>query len=246
MRIYALGDIHGQLDMLKAAHDRIAADRERTGDTDAPVIHLGDYVDRGPDVRGVLQFLMDGIGRGEPWITLMGNHDRMFLDQLEDAPGAEFQAWTSPGMGGQATAESYGVGLPGWTFGIGGRRKLRNAVPDDHRAFLANLARYHETDDHIFVHAGIRPGLPVEEQIDDDLFWIRYAFLDDPRDHGKLVVHGHTPVPEPEHMGNRVNLDTGAGYGRALTAAVFEGRDVWILEDTGRVPLTPIPGPKAE
>ncbi len=246
MRIYALGDIHGQLDMLKAAHDRIAADRARTGDADALVVHLGDYADRGPDVRGVLQFLVEGAERGEPWITLMGNHDRMFLDQLEDAPGAEFQAWTSPGMGGQATAESYGVSLPSWTFGVGGRRKLRRAVPDAHRTFLAGLPAYHETDHHIFVHAGIRPGLPIHEQINEDLFWIRHEFLDDPRDHGKLIVHGHTQIQKPEHAGNRVNLDTGAGFGRSLTAAVFEDREVWTLEATGRVPLLPNPAARLE
>ncbi|MDU8942632.1 metallophosphoesterase family protein [Ovoidimarina sediminis] len=242
MRVYAIGDIHGHLDKLEEAHARIAADRRGTGDAAAPVIHLGDYCDRGPDSRGVLQFLIDGQARGAPWITLRGNHDRVFLDQLDDAPGAPFRFWTSPGMGGLATAESYGVSLPGWTFAGLAARKFRSAVPEAHHAFLKSLPLFHETETHIFVHAGIRPGLPLTEQIEEDLIWIRHEFLGDPRDHGKVIVHGHTPCETPEHWGNRINLDTGAGYGRALTAAVFEGTEVFVLGEAGRVPLRPRQG----
>lgn len=243
MRIYAIGDIHGHLDQLKAAHARITADRQVTGDQGAPVVHLGDYCDRGPDTRGVLQFLIDGRAGGAPWITLMGNHDRLFSDQLDDDPEEQFKFWSSPRMGGRDTAASYGVRLSGWTSGGRAGQRLRKAVPDAHRAFLASLPLFHETPDHIFVHAGIRPGLPMSDQIEDDLIWIRYEFLGDPRDHGKLVVHGHTPCETPEHAGNRVNLDTGAGFGRPITAAVFEGREVFVLTGEGRVPLTP--GPQA-
>lgn len=245
MRIYAIGDIHGQLAMLEEAHARIAADRARTGDADAPVVHLGDLVDRGPDSRGVIDFLIGGQQGGAPWIVLKGNHDQAFSAQLGLSPGRDvaYRSWISDGMGGLDTARSYGI-EPDFTFAWSGeargRRRIREAVPTAHKAFLGSLQLTHMTDDLLFVHAGIRPGLALSDQLEDDLLWIRHEFLDDPRDHGRLVVHGHTPVPAPTHYGNRVNLDTGAGYGRLLTAAVFEGRDAWVLADRdGRVALVP-------
>ncbi|MBT8454754.1 MAG: serine/threonine protein phosphatase [Alphaproteobacteria bacterium] len=241
MRIYAIGDIHGQLEMLEAAHERIADDRARTGDDAAPVVHLGDLVDRGPDSRGVIAYLIDGIAAGQPWIAIKGNHDQMFRDQLRDEPvgRAPFDAWMSANMGGGATMASYGVTPRSWATSRRQRRELADTVPEAHVAFLDGLPAYHETPHLLFVHAGIRPGLPLSDQIEEDLMWIRYDFLDDPRDHGPLVVHGHTPVDAPMHCGNRVNLDSGAGFGRPLTAAVFEGRDVWVLGPEGREPLLP-------
>ncbi len=244
MRVYAIGDIHGQLDMLRTAHDRIAADRARCGDTTAPVVHLGDYCDRGPDTAGVITFLIDGLEAGEPWRMVMGNHDRLFRDfvangSLRDGRLRPDFTWLTPMMGARETLESYGV------FDLAARpmedvvADARAYVPASHKAFLAELEPKVEFDDLICVHAGIRPGVPMDDQSEDDLIWIRQEFLNDTRDHGKLVVHGHTPVEEPMHCGNRVNLDTGAGYYRPLTAAVFEGRDCWVLTDSGRVALTP-------
>jgi serine/threonine protein phosphatase 1 len=113
------------------------------------------------------------------------------------------------------------------------------AVPAAHRAFLAGLPLMHRAGDVLFVHAGIRPGVPLDAQAEDDLLWIREGFLDDPRDHGALVVHGHTAVTAPEHHGNRVNIDTRAGYGGALTAVAIEGRAVFVLGPGGRRPLLP-------
>ena len=241
MRAYVIGDIHGQLDMLQSGHARIAEDRARCGDATAPVIHLGDLVDRGPRSSEVISLLIEGIARGEPWIVLKGNHDRLFESHITPGmdPDMSFGAWFSYSMGGTETAASYGVDPSFWSSGERTRRKLAQAVPDDHKAFLASMPIYHETDAHVFVHAGIRPGLRLSEQLEDDLLWIRSDFLNDTRDHGKLVVHGHTPVDEATHYGNRVNLDTGAGYGRPLTAAVFEGRDCFILEAEGRRKLEP-------
>lgn len=244
MRIYAIGDIHGQIDMLRAAHRRIAADRAVTGDPDAPVVHLGDLVDRGPDSRGVVEHLIRGIADGAPWIVIKGNHDRMFVNFLRhgeahDSGLRRELTWLDPPLGGDRTLASYGVALRRWT-------SLRNAwdaavaaVPGDHLEFLVNLPLMHQTDDLLFVHAGIRPGVPIDAQVEEDLVWIRGPFLEDTRDHGKIVVHGHTPVETPEHYGNRIDLDTGAGFGRALTAAVFEGRDCFILTETGRERLLP-------
>ncbi len=242
MRLYVIGDIHGQLDMLEAAHERIEADRARCGDTTAPVIHLGDLVDRGPRSAEVVAFLMKGIADDRPWIVIKGNHDKIFESHItpDMLPEMSFGAWFSSSMGGGETAASYGVDPSFWVSGERARRKLAEAVPADHKAFLAGLPIYHETDEHLFVHAGIRPGLRLSEQLEQDLMWIRSDFLNDTRDHGRLVVHGHTPVDEPTHYGNRVNLDTGAGYGRPLTAAVFEGRDCFVLEQDGRRALEPL------
>ncbi len=245
MRIYAIGDIHGQLDKLRAAHERIAADRARMAERMAPVVHLGDLVDRGPDSKRVIEFLIRGLESHEPWIVLKGNHDQAFAIQLglPEARDLPYRAWISGAWGGRETAFSYGLDPDQgsiWRFEDRAREALRQAVPEAHKQFLATLPTYHETDDLIFVHAGIRPGLKLSEQIEEDLIWIRGDFLNDTRDHGRLVVHGHTPVDAPMHCGNRINLDTGAGYGRDLTVAVFEGREAWVLADGGdRVPLTP-------
>ena len=240
-RVYAIGDIHGQLEMLCGAHSLIAADRARTGDQTAEVVHLGDLVDRGPDSCGVIQYLIEGIERGEPWIVLKGNHDEMFGGQLgvEDSPPVEMWSWASETMGGRETAASYGVEVGPMSRNAAARKRLGAAVPEAHKSFLGSLRLTYETDDILCVHAGIRPGLALSEQIEDDLLWIRGDFLNDTRDHGRLVVHGHTPVRAPDHRGNRVNLDTGAGYGRPITTAVFEGRDVWTLGPDGRTPLLP-------
>lgn len=239
MRIYAIGDIHGQLDMLRDAHRRIAEDRARTGDQTAPVVHLGDLVDRGPDSRGVIDCLVDGIAEGQPWIVIKGNHDQIFASQFDDQPVTPLSSWCSSVMGGSETLQSYGISPPIWPSGRRARRTMVEEVPAAHRDFINGLPTFYETPEIIFVHAGIRPGLDLYEQLEEDLLWIRREFLEDPRDHGRLIVHGHTPVRAPEHMGNRVNLDTGAGYGRAMTAAVFEDRKCSILEPEGRRPLEP-------
>ena len=239
MRIYAIGDVHGQLGQLRAAHDRIARDRDRTVDGAAPVVHLGDLVDRGPDSRGVLQHLIEGVADGAPWIVLTGNHDRILSEHLsEEGPrSVPLSLWRRADYGGLATMASYGVEPGLFSTESGLRRRLIEAVPEEHRRFLRDRPLTHETSTHLFVHAGIRPGIPLSEQIEHDLLWIRGEFLNDTRDHGRLIVHGHTPVPEPMHCGNRVNLDAGAGFGRPLAAAVFEGSRTWILTDEGRVPL---------
>lgn len=242
MRLYAIGDIHGQRDMLRAAHARIAADRDRCGDAMAPLVHLGDHTDRGPDSRGVIDDLVTGMARGEPWHSIRGNHDQLFLDFLsftgEGDPRRDTALyWLKPNLGGPATLSSYGVDVIAHRNVDDIQAKALAAVPDSHRRFLEGLPYVHETPELICVHAGIRPGIPLDKQDPDDLIWIRTEFLEDTRDHGRVVVHGHTPAERPENHGNRVNLDTGAGYDRPLTAAVFEGRDVWILTDEGREPL---------
>ncbi|OYX42456.1 MAG: serine/threonine protein phosphatase [Rhodobacterales bacterium 32-67-9] len=244
MRTYAIGDIHGHLDKLEAAHRLIAADRAATGDADAPVVHVGDLVDRGPDSRGVIEYLRRGIAGGAPWIALKGNHDRMFADFIGDPdnhdPGLrEGLHWIDPRLGGGATLSSYGVEGAGERLLFDLHEEALAAVPRSHVAFLGALRLQYRRGGVLFVHAGIRPGVALEQQTEDDLLWIRRTFLDDPRDHGVLVVHGHTPVDAATHYGNRLNIDTGAGYGRALTTVVIEGNLVWQLTGGGRAPILP-------
>jgi serine/threonine protein phosphatase 1 len=242
IRTYAIGDIHGHLDKLVEVHRRIEADRARTGDAEAPVIHLGDLVDRGPDSAGVVETLRAGIADGQPWQVLKGNHDRLmtlFLqaDPQRD-PGLRLELdWLSPQLGGRQTLASYGVDTSRPPADI--HRDARQRVPAAHLSFLSDLPVMIRRGPCAFVHAGIRPGVPLDRQAEDDLVWIRRDFHDDYRDHGALIVHGHTPVDAPAHYGNRVNLDSGVAFGGPLSAAVFEDHEVFILDAGGRRPLHP-------
>lgn len=244
MRTYAIGDIHGALDKLAAAHALIEADRRATGDREAPVVHIGDLVDRGPDSRGVIDFLLHGIGAGAPWIAIKGNHDRMFTGFIDNPdshdPGLrEGLHWIDPVLGGGVTLASYGIGGAGERMLFDLHEAALRAVPPAHVAFLKGLPLSHQRGRVLFVHAGIRPGVPLAEQKEGDLLWIRRTFLDERGDHGVLVVHGHTPVDTVTHYGNRLNIDTGAGYGKALAAVVIEGARVWLLGPGGREPVLP-------
>lgn len=242
MRSYAIGDIHGHLSLLHAAHELIAKDRRDYGDSDAPIVHIGDLVDRGPDSRGVIEYLRKGVEAGEGWIVLKGNHDRMFNLFLQDFraqdPGlrSEF-SYLHPRIGGGSTLASYGVMQASDRPIAPVHAEAIAAVPQDHRAFLDGLPTMYQRGELLFVHAGIRPGVKYPEQTEDDLVWIREPFLSHRGDFGALVVHGHTALGLPVHYGNRVNIDAGAAYGGPLTAVVIEDRDVFLLTKTGRVSI---------
>jgi serine/threonine protein phosphatase 1 len=246
MRAYAIGDIHGHLDLLRTAHDWIEADRARTGDSRAPVVHLGDLVDRGPDSAGVVEFLMRGQAAGQAWVVLKGNHDRMFAAFLDDPkaqdPGLRHQfSYLHPAIGGAETLEAYGVRSAADRPVAKVHADAVAAVPAAHRDFLEGLPTHLELDSVLFVHAGIRPGVPLPQQAETDLVWIRAPFLDHPGPHPWLVVHGHTAIESPTHYGHRVNIDSRAAYGGPLTAVVIEGREVHVLGPHGRRPLLPDP-----
>ena len=245
--IYAVGDIHGQLAEFERAMALIDADDQGA----APVVFLGDYADRGPDTCGVIERLSAGQAAGRNWITLQGNHDHMFLAFLEEGPVTEpgigeGAHWLlEPSMGSAPTLESYGVTLEDGMRLHDVHAQARDKIPQSHLAFLRELRPFYHMDDLFFVHAGIRPGVPLDAQDPDDLIWIRNTFLNDPNPHPALIVHGHTPVAQATHYGNRVNLDSGAGYGAQISVAVFEDRKVWELTGAGRRPLTPIPDAKS-
>lgn len=242
MPAYAIGDIHGQYDLLLSAQDLIAADRAREGLAEAPLVHLGDLVDRGPKSAQVIAHLFDGQARGENWVVLKGNHDRLFSLFLDDPWArdprlrAEF-SWLHPRLGGPQTLQSYGLREPGNRPVDQVHAEALAAVPPAHRRWLETLPVQLLHEEALFVHAGIRPGVDLHAQTEDDLLWIRSEFLDDTRDHGALVVHGHTAIDAATHYGNRLNLDSSAGYGGPVSAAVIEGRHAWLLTPEGRHPL---------
>lgn len=238
--IYAVGDIHGQIKELQRVLDLI----DRDGGREAKTVFLGDYVDRGPDSKAVVQTLLEGSRSGRNWICLKGNHDRYMARFMADMTvhdpcTREGLFWFDPKLGGDKTLLSYGVEARNGAALEPIYRQAQSCVPKAHIDFLSNLPLYHETPDLILVHAGLRPGVPLDKQQEDDLVWIRNRFLDFTGSFGKLVVHGHTVVEFPQHAGNRVNLDGGAGYFRPLNVAVFEGTECWLLSKVGRVPLTP-------
>ncbi len=238
--IYAIGDIHGQHDELI----RVLSLIETDGGADAEIVFIGDYTDRGPASAAVLDHLIEGVAEGKNWHCLKGNHDRMFSWFMRDYPQHEaylpvYLNWLHKRLGGDTTLASYGVKMTETDRQTAVHALAKAAVPQAHVDFLNDLAHFYETDDLFFAHAGIRPGVPLAEQTEEDLLWIRKEFHIDKSDHGKLVVHGHTPVEVATHYGNRINIDGGAGYGRPLVAVVFDGRECWSMTEQGRVPLIP-------
>ncbi|MGQ0676772.1 MAG: metallophosphoesterase family protein [Rhodospirillales bacterium] len=218
-RLYAIGDIHGRIDLLDRLYQEIRADAAKAPPGRRLVVHLGDYVDRGHDSRGVIERVMAPGLAGFETVALLGNHDLMMREFLVD-PIAAGPGWLHNGAA--ATLESYGVDPPlAFEDLPRARDALARALPPPHRAFLQNLVHYHAVPPYLFVHAGIRPGVPLERQSLDDLVWIREEFMDSEADHGFVVVHGHSILPAPELKRNRIGIDTGAWRTGRLTAAAL-------------------------
>jgi len=219
-RIYAIGDSHGCLDAMRALHDQIRRDCVGAGARRLVVVYLGDYVDRGPESKGLVDLLIEQPLAGFESVHLMGNHEAFLLDILEH--NADPMTWLL--NGGNATLESYGIDPSARRDGPGGlRAALAKRIPPAHRRFFEVLRRSHAEGDYFFVHAGVRPGVALADQRPDDLLWIREPFLGSKADFGAVVVHGHTPESAPVERHNRIGIDTGACYGGSLTALVLEG-----------------------
>jgi serine/threonine protein phosphatase 1 len=217
--LYAVGDIHGRLDLLERMLDLIAQDaRERESVRQKALVFLGDYVDRGPDSRGVVERLIRDPLRGFDTHFLKGNHEAILLDFLKEP--LRLDHWLM--NGGDATMLSYGVdverlerlGAPPEIW----RNTLADALPESHLRFFRQLALSVSFGDYLFVHAGVRPGVPLGAQSEADLVWIRAPFLESGERFGKIVVHGHTPGREPVTRPNRIGIDTGAVFTGRLTA----------------------------
>jgi len=202
--IYAIGDIHGCLSHLEHLLELVNPDLDRH-----QLIFMGDYIDRGPHSAQVVDLIINLKKRYNPEniICLMGNHERMFLDYLDGKDEMLFLM-----NGGVTTTASY--------WGEHGDR-LNRRLPSEHWDFYNTLKLYYETDDYIFVHAGLRPGLPLEVQQEEDLLWIRKEFISSDYDFGRRVIFGHTPMRSPLIRANKIGIDTGAVYGNKLTCVIL-------------------------
>lgn len=258
---YAIGDIHGFETKFERAMALIDAD----GGAKAPLYFVGDLVDRGHESRQVIQAVMDGQAAGKPWHCILGNHDLMFLHFVRHAHVDHDEilsdkSWLHHRLGGARTLESYMGSAefdhPEWISWEHAREHGLDPVSDDllialsdaakvqvtpeHLAWIEKLPLYVDApDNHRFVHAGIKPGVAIEDQTRSDLVWIRDGWLDYTGPLDKMYVHGHTALDFPQHHGNRINIDGGAGRGRALVPTVYEDGTWFTLDENGRTPLRP-------
>jgi serine/threonine protein phosphatase 1 len=228
-RVYAIGDIHGCDDHFANLLDLIEQDDARRPPAAVTLILLGDIIDRGPDSRGVVERAMR---LGERFATvrrIIGNHEELFLKSLQGDPCA---LRSFVGIGGVATLKSYGIDdkiYRALSF-TDLAEKLPTLVPAAHQKFLASGESQIAIGDYVFVHAGIRPGVALDRQRENDLRWIRTEFVSDRRDHGKVVVHGHTFSRAPENRPNRIGIETAAYASGVLTAVGLEGSCRWFLQ----------------
>lgn len=232
-RIYAVGDIHGRADLLTQLHEKIQIDAERYKGKKT-IVYLGDYVDRGEKSKQVIDILLSEPLDNFESIYLKGNHEQSMMDFIE-FPGAA-AAWLS--FGGREALNSYGIPLayiPGMNEVGEIAQKLDDKLPDTHRDFIINSLHSWQCGSYYFVHAGIRPGVELEEQTIEDKLWIREDFLESTQNHGTIVVHGHTITPEPEIFPNRIGIDTGAFSTNVLTCLVLEGNEQRFIQ-TGKKP----------
>jgi serine/threonine protein phosphatase 1 len=225
-RVYAIGDVHGCDERLAALHAMIGEDLAARPTARPLLLHIGDYVDKGPDSAAVVARLaagvpLPGMPRGVPVVNLMGNHERTMLDALAGERAA-ITDWLF--TGGREALASWGIdpeAPPGQWPGL---------IPVAHQSFLRGLEMHHRLGDYLFVHAGIRPGVALEAQAEDDLLRIRHSFLASEADFGMVVVHGHTPARGPVVRRNRIGIDTGAVFGRELTCLVLEADRLAFLQ----------------
>ncbi len=223
-RVYAIGDVHGHRAKLESVHACIRADLALRPVAAPLIVHLGDLIDRGPDSAGVVALLANGPPLpGVPCVNLMGNHEWMMLRALRTAGADDIDRWLD--NGGAATLASWGL------KSTSKPRDWLSAIPPRHLLLLRDLTLHHTLADYMFVHAGVRPGIPLAQQREADMLWIRDSFLRHegvmlPEAPGRMIVHGHTPGPVPVLKANRLGLDTGAGKGGPLTCAILEGRSV--------------------
>ena len=239
-RAYAIGDVHGRLDLLESLLAAIEADIGSSRKSKVSIVFLGDLIDRGPESAQVIERLRTYRPANASVHFIMGNHEEVMLRVL-DGEGELVDSWLR--FGGAETLRSYGIEPRDL------RRldeddtvaRIRAAIPDSHRRFLGGFSDSISFGDYLFVHAGVRPGIDLSEQTHSDLRWIREPFLTDSSDHGFVVVHGHTIINRVEVTSNRIGIDTGAFCTGTLTALAIDGSGRWLIqtgeEGTRRVSL---------
>jgi serine/threonine protein phosphatase 1 len=234
VRIYAIGDIHGRADLLDQILQQVDADMVSNPARHCIEVYLGDYIDRGPDSQKVIDRLMVR-QRTHRTVFLKGNHETFLINFVTNP--AILEDWQR--LGGLETLMSYGI-APSLNANEATRARfavaLDRALPESHRQFLRGLKLSFVCGDFFFVHAGIRPGIALERQIEEDLLWIRHDFLLCEEDFGKFVVHGHTPVLHPDLRSNRINIDTGAYATGQLTCLMLEEDKMYLFSEPSRPP----------
>ncbi|MDB5605174.1 MAG: Metallophosphoesterase [Bradyrhizobium sp.] len=232
LRIYAVGDIHGRLDLLDDLLSRIALDIASRPACSPVYVFLGDYVDRGSSSRETIDRLIE-LRKAKECVFLKGNHELIALKCLSDR--ALFDQWMR--LGGMETLISYGVPPEALASGLASGKQIaelqaafHNALPQGHLRFFRDLQGWFACGDFFFAHAGVRPNVELSHQKESDLLWIREEFLTSNDDFGKIIVHGHTPTLEVEVGPNRVNIDTGAFATGRLTCLVIEGESLSVID----------------
>lgn len=228
MRVYAIGDVHGRLDLLHELLEKIAADDARRGNAESHLIMLGDLVNRGPDSAGVVA-LVQSLNAAETTVQLIkGNHEEIFI---EAARGSGRAARALLGIGGLPTLLSYGITEREAKLGTFQNLAdlMIERVPSTDVDFLDAGEDLIQFGDYVFVHAGIRPGIPFEQQCSNDMRWIRGDFLNSREDHSAVIVHGHTIFDTVDEQFNRIGIDTGAFATGNLSAIAIEGDERWFL-----------------
>lgn len=230
MRIYAIGDVHGRLDLLTALLRQIEEDHLALPPAELHIVMLGDLIDRGPDSAGVIELLLNRPADFAHFHFIVGNHEEAMIQSLEEGADPHKIEWLR--YGGRETLRSYGA--PSDVFEMFGSLlsdELRRYVPQTHIDFVRSFEETVILGDYLFVHAGIRPGRPMSRQVRKDMLWIRDEFLSDEKtDHGHIVVHGHTIARQPVFAPNRIGIDTGAYTTGVLTALALEGTGRRILQ----------------
>jgi serine/threonine protein phosphatase 1 len=233
-RAYAIGDVHGCLDLLEEMLAKIAGDNKARKPARTTIVFLGDLIDRGPHSSEVVERLRSYRPDFAKVVFLMGNHEEVLLRILSGETDI-LPDWLR--FGGAECARSYGLDPVDLETREpdSALRLLRRAIPKEHLKFLSSFADTASFGKYLFVHAGIRPGVPLSKQSAPDLRWIREPFLDDSSDHGRIIVHGHTISEAVDERSNRIGLDTGAYWTGVLTAVGLEEDERWFLQTTGPV-----------
>jgi diadenosine tetraphosphatase ApaH/serine/threonine PP2A family protein phosphatase len=229
LRIYAVGDVHGRLDLLDQLLSLIDADIALRPTSRPLHVFLGDYIDRGAFSRETIDRLIQ-LGRERECVFLKGNHELIALKCLSDRSNL-FDQWMR--LGGLETLMSYGVSFGHLASGkpiVELQAAFHHALPQAHLRFFRDLQLSFECGDFFFVHAGVKPGVELSRQMENDLLWIREEFLSSSEDFGKIVIHGHTPAPDIEVLPNRINIDTGAFATGRLTCLVIEDASLSVID----------------